>query len=196
MTITQEITSLSEFEAWSGGKDTLDRLTSEQQEQLISYLEDAYPEGMSDTELNDFLWFEGELINEWLGIDKDGNKIGSEEWARHIIQEHLSDNEYLDFDSSRDMEEDYINTAFPEDEYYDEGQVTDDFETFCFNEWHDDMIRRILEYDESANQDGVTAWIDDNFIESDIEPWNDFKDRYDEWREDGESWHEYMNPEE
>lgn len=63
---------LSEFEAWSGARDTLDRIINEGKcDELESILEELYPEGMTDTELNDLLWFEPETVFEWLGIDDD-----------------------------------------------------------------------------------------------------------------------------
>lgn len=62
-------TSLENFEAWSGGADTLRTLTHEQCEQLESIIEEIYPDGMSSTELNDILWFEDDTIAEWLGFE-------------------------------------------------------------------------------------------------------------------------------
>ena len=67
-------TSLNNFEFWSGGKDTADYLTYEELEQIETMLEDAYPEGMSETELNDFFWFSDDTIAEWLGYN-DFNEI-------------------------------------------------------------------------------------------------------------------------
>lgn len=67
MKIYREI-PLSEFEFWSGGKDTVEELTEEELEQIEQILEEIYPEGMDETEVNDFFWFERELIAEWLGF--------------------------------------------------------------------------------------------------------------------------------
>ena len=54
MRIYSEI-SLEHFEAWSGAVDTLDRVREAGKcEELESILEDVYPDGMSETELNDF----------------------------------------------------------------------------------------------------------------------------------------------
>ena len=51
MTIKSDI-SLENFEAWSGGKSTLDRIINEGKcGELESMLEDLYPDGMTDTEL-------------------------------------------------------------------------------------------------------------------------------------------------
>ena len=68
MKIVSEI-SIANFEAWSGGRDTLDRIIAEDKcDQLEAILEDLYPNGMTDTQLNDLLWFEPETVFEWVGI--------------------------------------------------------------------------------------------------------------------------------
>ena len=65
-------TSLENFEAWSGAVDTLDRVREAGKcDELESILEDLYPDGMSETELNDILWFEPETVYEWLGIEEE-----------------------------------------------------------------------------------------------------------------------------
>ena len=71
MRIYSEI-SLENFEAWSGAVDTIERVREEGKcEELESILEDLYPDGMSETELNDLLWFEPETVYEWLGIEEE-----------------------------------------------------------------------------------------------------------------------------
>jgi hypothetical protein len=60
---------LSNFEFWSGAKDTVKYLTDEELESIEATLEEQYPDGMSETELNDFFWFEDDLIAEWLGYE-------------------------------------------------------------------------------------------------------------------------------
>ena len=65
-------TSLENFEAWSGAIDTLDRVREAGKcYELEAILEDLYPDGMSETELNDLLWFEPETVFEWLGIEEE-----------------------------------------------------------------------------------------------------------------------------
>jgi hypothetical protein len=61
-------TSLSSFEFWSGAADTAKYLTDEEFDTIESMLEDSYPDGMDETELNDFFWFEEDTIAEWLGF--------------------------------------------------------------------------------------------------------------------------------
>lgn len=61
--------NLENFEAWGGAKDTLNRVQENGlTEELEVFLEELYPEGMTETQLNDFLWFEPEYIYNSLGI--------------------------------------------------------------------------------------------------------------------------------
>lgn len=52
---------------WSGAKDRVNDLTDDQIETILSYLEDIYPDGMDETEFNDFLWFDDDTYADWLG---------------------------------------------------------------------------------------------------------------------------------
>lgn len=56
-------------ECWSGAKDTVKYLTDDEIDTILTILEDCYPDGMTETELNDFFWFEDETIAEWLGYN-------------------------------------------------------------------------------------------------------------------------------
>lgn len=78
--------SLENFNAWSGGKDTLDVLIKKNDcdavEQLIE--ETTTEEGLSETAVNDFLWFERDYIAQYLGYDnwlayEKGEKLNEEE---------------------------------------------------------------------------------------------------------------------
>lgn len=68
MKVYSEI-SLNNFEFWSGAKDTAKYLTLEELDTIEDILEEVYPEGVDETEINDFFWFEGDTIAEWLGFD-------------------------------------------------------------------------------------------------------------------------------
>lgn len=64
--------SLRNFEAWAGAKDTKQLIIDNGKELDFEFLiEDLYPDGMSETQLNDILWFEDEWICEALGIDNE-----------------------------------------------------------------------------------------------------------------------------
>ena len=71
MKISREM-NLRNFEAWSGAKDTLNKLIElDKCEELEAMLEDIYPDGISETQLNDILWLDDEWIFETLGIEED-----------------------------------------------------------------------------------------------------------------------------
>lgn len=71
MRITGEIT-LEDFEAWSGAKDTKETIISEGKEvEFDMLIEDLYPDGLTDTDLNDILWHDSVWVYETLGIDID-----------------------------------------------------------------------------------------------------------------------------
>lgn len=62
---------LYDFPAWSGGADTLETLKAKNfVDEIQTILEDIYrcEEAPTDTEINDFLWFERDTIAEWLGF--------------------------------------------------------------------------------------------------------------------------------
>lgn len=61
--------SLRNFEFWSGAADTVKYLTLEELDTIENILEDSYPDGMDETEINDFFWFEEDTIAEWLGYN-------------------------------------------------------------------------------------------------------------------------------
>lgn len=60
--------SLRNFEFWSGAKENANELTGAQLDEVESILEDMYPDGMDETEINDLFRFEFDTIKEWLGI--------------------------------------------------------------------------------------------------------------------------------
>ena len=103
-------TSLYYFDAWSGGEDTLDTLIDKGLcDNLEPMIEELFPDGCTDTELNDFLWFERDTIADWLGFS---------DWE----------------DLENDGEEEEEDEEEPDIELLDEyiGNETD-FETYCDN---------------------------------------------------------------
>lgn len=72
MKVYQEISALHEFEAWSGAIDTQEKIiTAGKADEFMQLIEEMYPEGISDTGLNDLLWFEEKWIFSMLNIDKN-----------------------------------------------------------------------------------------------------------------------------
>lgn len=115
MTITYEL-NLQSFQAWSGAKDTLERIKREKKCDLLEQiLEDTYPEGMTETELNDLLWFESDTIYEWLGIRNEKQIQEEIEETEAELEDKLSDLESdLDDDLTEEERKDIIESYQPE----------------------------------------------------------------------------------
>ena len=71
MKYTTEINSMNNFNAWSGAVDTLNTIREHDKIEDLEYmLEDLFHDRTpTETEINDFLWFEDEYIFEHLGIE-------------------------------------------------------------------------------------------------------------------------------
>lgn len=61
--------SLRSCRFWSGAMDTAKYLTGNELDTIEEILEELYPDGMDETELNDIFWFEDDMIAEWLGYE-------------------------------------------------------------------------------------------------------------------------------
>jgi len=69
---TYNETTLEKFDAWSGGKDTKEVILENRKgEQFDMLVEELYPDGLSETQLNDILWFEREWIYSLLNIREE-----------------------------------------------------------------------------------------------------------------------------
>lgn len=68
MRIYKEI-PLHEFNFWAGARDRVKYLSREDLELIEQILEEIYPEGLSETDINDLFWFDENLIAEWLGYE-------------------------------------------------------------------------------------------------------------------------------
>ena len=103
MTITYEL-DLNSFQAWSGAKETLERIQREGKcAELENILEELYPDGMTETELNDLLWFDSESVYEWLGIR-------SEEQIKKEIEEAEEELEEVQSNLEDDLNDDELTT--------------------------------------------------------------------------------------
>ena len=79
MTIKTE-TSLKYFDAWSGAIYTLHRIIEEDKcDEAEALIEELYPDGLTDTQLNDILWFEDEWLFDALGITDEEDEEEEEE---------------------------------------------------------------------------------------------------------------------
>lgn len=126
MKVYSEI-SLEDFEAWSGAISTLERIRNAGKcDELESALEETYPDGMDETQLNDILWFEDEWCYEMCGMRSESvirEEIEeAEERLEELKQEYEEEAEELreEFDNAEDAEN-AINDLW-HDVYADEAE--------------------------------------------------------------------------
>ena len=75
MYIKSEIISFEDLKknSWSGAVDTLNRIEElELENEFMQILEDAFCDEIpTETDVNDFIWFETDIINDMLGRNTD-----------------------------------------------------------------------------------------------------------------------------
>lgn len=70
MKIIIDNASISNFDAWSGAKDTKQTIIDNDKEnEFDNMIEELYPDGLTDTQLNDLLWHDSDWVLEQLGIE-------------------------------------------------------------------------------------------------------------------------------
>ena len=134
MTYTVE-TSLENFPAWSGGKDTLDVLIEKDLcDTVEAILNDIFVDGApTDTEINDTLWFSRDEIAEWCGFSSwEALENGEEEEEETEEEEEEVDNNFSRWcaNQSRDCSgcpyQKLINLGDCETAYYHDNPDNDD----------------------------------------------------------------------
>jgi hypothetical protein len=82
-------TSLYDFPAWQGGKDTLNVLIDKGDcQEVEEFIETVFfDRDVTDEDINDFLWFERDTIAEHLGYS---------DWETYEIGEEEDDEEFAD----------------------------------------------------------------------------------------------------
>ena len=87
-------TSLENFEAWSGGRDTLDVLIEKGLcDTVEACLEDILDGDSSDTYINDILWMERDMIAELCGFPSwEALENGEEEEEEETEEEETENN--------------------------------------------------------------------------------------------------------
>lgn len=86
---------LEDFNAWQGARDTLDTLIDRGDcDEIQRLIEDTFPNELpTETEINDFLWFECDFIAQHLGYDDWDAYVNGEEDADE-------DEEYTDINGT------------------------------------------------------------------------------------------------
>ena len=71
MKVVSEL-KLVNFDAWSGAVEAKQRIIEEgKSQEFDALIEELYPDGLTDTQLNDILWFGGYWVFETLGIEDE-----------------------------------------------------------------------------------------------------------------------------
>ena len=88
--ITEElkvIIDFSDYKPWSGAVDTYELIKdADKLDELEAYFEELYPDGITATQINDILWFDGEEVLKYLGLgDAEDEEIDES------IKEHIND---------------------------------------------------------------------------------------------------------
>lgn len=70
MKVTKKL-SLSNFDFWGGAKDRAQMLTIDELNEIEQQLEDVYPEGMDETQINDIFWFDFDWVAQMIGYEDE-----------------------------------------------------------------------------------------------------------------------------
>ena len=119
-------TNLRNFQFWSGAIDQAKEFTNEELDQIEAEWECAYPDGMTDTEINDMFWFEPEQLHEMVGHrayrvtlwndryvdlrvvdDDDLEKILQRDYPYTVVEV-----ERIDYDGSLELWDDFDMSEF------------------------------------------------------------------------------------
>lgn len=82
MKVYKEVSGGFNFDFWSGAVDTYnDIVDADKENEFWDLLEEIFSdrEYVSETEINDFVWFEREYIYNLLGLDEDGKFIDDDD---------------------------------------------------------------------------------------------------------------------
>ena len=63
--------SLYNFQFWGGAKENANLLTLQELEQIEFELNDIYPEGLEDVQINDIFWFDFDFIAQLLAYEDE-----------------------------------------------------------------------------------------------------------------------------
>lgn len=63
--------SLTDFNFWSGAKCNAQKLSNAELYRVEEMLEELFPNGIDETQLNDIFWFDFDMILNWLGYPSE-----------------------------------------------------------------------------------------------------------------------------
>lgn len=178
--------SLKDFGFWSGARDCADQLTDEQFDQVEAVLEDMYPDGMTDTQLNDIFWFESDSVYEWAGCFPKFFKLTSSCGRVKYVKAE-------DSDDVNTIESSYCESEEVNKDDCDEIEDLDDVDPDEFDDLKYFAIRsRITKHEKILYCHGELAAYDlkEAFAMCEIEEIVEVPEGGIEWEED---WEDYEN---
>lgn len=98
------IMDIGDYRPWSGAVSTFYKIQdADMVGALEDYLEDIYPEGLTVTELNDILWFDGESVLRDLGIadEEDDGDEDEEDIDESCKKKPVKEGKSVDFKKLR-----------------------------------------------------------------------------------------------
>lgn len=103
---------IDEFEFWEGGKCVADSFSEDDLEAIQNKLEELYPDGMSDTELNDLFWHDEDFV---AGLAGYSNFQKVKEGIKSDEEDEIYDETYWDDEIYESEKEDRIWRKYEKD---------------------------------------------------------------------------------
>jgi hypothetical protein len=177
-------TSVRNFGFWSGGADRAKDIKCDSDWDIIeSELESAYPEGMTDGELNDFFWFDFDTIAQWLGYKSEehyfyGAAKDGDEMSQIIIDRFP--------DANSDAVDEWVDSEWEPN--WVEEKCLNEFSDWYFDQYaksRTDWVDRM--FDDANGHIAQMKWFikDKDLNEKTAEEW---RDEYNQWLEDEADW--------
>ena len=114
------IIDFSDYKPWSGAVDTYELIKdADKLDELEAYFEELYPDGITATQINDILWFNGKEVLKYLGLGDAEDEEIDESIKEHINDRPAdieSDQEYQGVDNAVVDCKKYTVVAHSEDE--------------------------------------------------------------------------------
>lgn len=177
-------TSVRNFGFWSGGADRAKDVKSDSDWDVIeNELESAYPDGMTDDELNDFFWFDFDTIAQWLGYKGEEHYFygaaKDEEEMFDVIQEHFPD-------ANESAIEEWCSDEWEKNDV--EEKCLKEFEAWYYDQYaksRTDWVDRMFEDSEGTVCQMKWFIKDKDLNEKTAEEW---LDEFNQWLEDEADW--------
>lgn len=169
---------LSQYKPWSGAVDTWNKIIDAGLiDELESILEDLYPEGLGQTELNDILWFDADWVLESLGLAEEEVEESLKEEMRIINTFQI---QFDSIEEARAAEKRLQAAGYGIEEFFDDGDEYPAIQIFGNGFLNKDNAIKVLseidaltfKVDESLKEDIEKATIEteDQVIEVKTEP--------------------------